>query len=62
MRDFHIGQNRNLPDYGFIPLVHERLLDVFRTDGVDAAILALASHIENGDFNTQAILAWKALR
>ena len=60
MRDFHIGRNRNHPDYGFIPFVHKRLLDVFRTGDVDAAVCALASHIENGEFNERAILAWKA--
>ncbi len=56
MRDFHIGRNRKHPDYGVIPFVHKRLLDVFRTGGVDAAVLALASHIENGEFNERAIL------
>ena len=62
MRDFHIGRNRTQPDYGVIPFAHERLLDVFRTGGVDAAVLALASHIGNGQFNEEAILAWKARR
>jgi DNA-binding GntR family transcriptional regulator len=62
MRDFHIGRNRTQPHYGFIPFVHERLLEAFRTGVVDVAVLALASHIENGEFNKQAILAWKARR
>jgi len=60
MRDFHIGRNRTQPDYGVIPFVHERLLDAFRTGDVDAAVLALASHIENGEFNKRAILEWNA--
>lgn len=62
MRDFHIGRNRTQPDNGVIPFAHERLLDVFRAGDIDAAASALASHIENGDFNKQAILAWQARR
>jgi len=61
MRDFHIRSNQTThPDYGVIPFVHKRLLDMFRSGDVEAAALALASHIENGEFNKLAILAWKA--
>ena len=62
MRDFHIQGNRTHPDYGFIPFVHETLLDVFRAGDVDAAVRDLTSHIENGEFNKKAILAWNARR
>jgi len=62
MRDFHIGRNRNHPDYGLIPFVHETLLDVFRAGDVEAAVRDLASHIENGEFNKKAIQAWNARR
>lgn len=63
MRDFHIRSNQTmLLDYGVIPFVHERLLDTFQSSDVEAAACALASHIENGEFNQNAILAWKARR
>ena len=62
MRDFHIGRNRTQPDYGVIPFVHERLLDVFRSGDVDAAGLSLASHIENGEFNRKTIREWNSPR
>ena len=58
MRDFHIGRNRTHPDYGVIPFVHETLLGVFQAGDADAAAHALASHIENGEFNTKAFQAW----
>jgi len=35
---------------------------VFRAGDVEAAVLALASHIENGEFNQQAIQAFHASR
>lgn len=62
MRDFHIGRNQTLANYGFIPFVHERLLEVFRAGDVDAAVQALASHIENGEFNERIVREWNAGR
>jgi len=62
MRDFHIQGNRNHPDYGFIPFVHETLIGVFRAGDVDAAVRDLTSHIQNGEFNKNAIQAWNARR
>lgn len=60
MRDYHIRGNRTHPDYGVIPFVHRRLLDVFRAGDVSAAVSALASHIENGAFNQKAVEEWNA--
>jgi DNA-binding GntR family transcriptional regulator len=60
MRDFHIQGNRTHADYAFIPFVHENLLGVFRSGDVEAAARALASHIENGEFNKKAIQAWNS--
>jgi GntR family transcriptional regulator, rspAB operon transcriptional repressor len=60
MRDYHIRGNRTHSDYGFIPFVHERLLDVFRAGNLETAVQALTSHIENGEFNRQAITDWYA--
>ena len=62
MRDFHIGRNRTQPYYGVIPFVHERLLDVFRAGDVDEAVRALASHIEGGEINEQAVRAYYSSR
>ena len=61
-RDYHIWGNRTHADYGVIPFVHERLIEVFRTGDVDAAVGALASHIENGEFDKTAFAAWNADR
>lgn len=60
MRDHHIRGNRTHSDYGVIRFVHERLLEVFRAGDVEAAVRALASHIENGEFNKAAIAEWNA--
>lgn len=62
MRNYHIDSNRRLDDYRVIPFVHEKLLGVFRAGDADAAIAALTSHIENGEFNRKAIRAWSNAR
>jgi len=60
MRDYHIRGNRAHTDYGFIPFVHRRLVAIFRSGKLDAAVSALTSHIENSDFNRKAIEAWQS--
>lgn len=62
MRDHHIQSNRRLADYGVIPFVHGALLSVFQTGDVEAAVGALTSHVENGEFNRRAIRAWAGAR
>lgn len=61
MRDYHIRGNRTHADYGIIPFVHERLLAIFQAGEVDAAVRALASHIENGEFNKNCFAAYNTV-
>jgi DNA-binding GntR family transcriptional regulator len=62
MKHFHMARNRTHADYGVIWFVHSRLLEVFRAGDVDAAIGALASHIEGGVFNQRAVETYHASR
>lgn len=59
MRGHHRLSNRQLDDLGFVPFVHEKLLESILTKETEQAARDLQSHLENTDFNRSVQTLWK---
>lgn len=59
MRGHHRLSNRQLDDLGYVPFVHQKLLESILTKETEHAARDLQSHLENTDFNRAAQILWK---
>jgi len=62
MRDYHRQGNANLDNLRIIAFVHKRLVESLFSGDLLQASSDWKSHLENGEFNTRAMAAWRRLQ